>query len=171
MPPNNQTINTPPPAAPPPVHEIPRIAMLDADERVVTVVYRHVIGLIFIYLEAFSAIAALLILIILAFPDLFQNLSTNSNILVVAGAIFGMALIFFILFLATYIYRQSKLIVTDKNLVQIMPKGLFVRKVSRLSISNGVDVSADQKGLLPTIFYYGTLTVKPAGELENFLLP
>jgi uncharacterized membrane protein YdbT with pleckstrin-like domain len=88
-----------------------------------------------------------------------------------AGAIFATALVFFILFLATYIYRQSMLIVTDKSLIQIMQRGLFVRKVSRLSMSNVEDVSAEQRGILPTIFNYGTLTIQTAGERENFLFP
>jgi uncharacterized membrane protein YdbT with pleckstrin-like domain len=81
------------------------------------------------------------------------------------------ALLFFVLFIATYIYRQSMLLVTDMNLVQILQKGLFVRKVSRLSMSNVEDVTAEQKGILPTIFNYGTLTVQTAGEMENFVFP
>jgi uncharacterized membrane protein YdbT with pleckstrin-like domain len=63
------------------------------------------------------------------------------------------------------------LLVTDMNLVQILQKGLFVRKVSRLSMSNVEDVTAEQKGILPTIFNYGTLTVQTAGEMENFVFP
>lgn len=175
MPPDNPaapTPNTPPPAEPPPLHEkAPAMARLDADEHVVTIVHRSFIGLVFIYLEALGAVAALLALAILAFPDLFSELSANSNMLLGAAVVFAMALIFFILFLATYIYRQSLLIVTDKNLIQILQKGLFVRKISRLSMSNVEDVTAEQKGILPTIFNYGTLMVQTAGEMDNFIFP
>jgi uncharacterized membrane protein YdbT with pleckstrin-like domain len=147
------------------------VALLNHDESIITVVHRSIIGLIFIYLEALGAVIALLALAILAFPDLFSSLSANSNALLMAAVIFSIALVFFILFIATYIYRQSKLIITDQNLIQILQGGLFSRKVSRLSVSNVEDVSADQHGFLPTIFNYGTLTVETAGEMKNFIFP
>jgi uncharacterized membrane protein YdbT with pleckstrin-like domain len=167
-----------PPPTPPPVPpeikselQAPELAMLNKDEHVVTIVHRSVIGLVFIYLEAFGAVAALIALAVLAFPDLFSELSGNSNMLLMAAAVFAIGLVFFILFLATYIYRQSKLVVTDQNLIQILQRGLFSRRVSRLSMSNVEDVTADQHGFLPTFFGYGTLTVETAGEMENFIFP
>jgi membrane protein YdbS with pleckstrin-like domain len=171
MPPNNSDNIQNPIPPDDPILVAPAMARLNADEHVVTIVHRSFIGLVFIYLEAFGAVAALLALAIFAFPDLFSQLSANSNMLLAAAAVFAIALIFFILFLATYIYRQSILIVTDKNLIQILQKGLFVRKVSRLSMSNVEDVTAEQSGFLPTIFNYGVLMVQTAGEMENFIFP
>jgi uncharacterized membrane protein YdbT with pleckstrin-like domain len=150
---------------------VSELAMLNSDERIITVVHRSVIGLIYIYLFALGAVTALLALAVLAFPTIFSTLSVSSNMLLFAGAIFSVALVFFILFIATYVYRQSKLIVTDQNLIQILQNGLFARKVSRLSVSNVEDVSADVQGILQTIFNYGTLTVETAGEMRNFVFP
>jgi uncharacterized membrane protein YdbT with pleckstrin-like domain len=147
------------------------LAMLNSDEHVVTVVRRSIIGLVYIYLFAFGAVTALILLAVLAFPGLFGSLSQNSNMLLFAAAIFAIALIFFILFIATYVYRQNKLVVTDQNLVQILQGGLFARRISRLSMSNVEDVTADQQGILPSIFNYGTLNVETAGERENFIFP
>jgi uncharacterized membrane protein YdbT with pleckstrin-like domain len=147
------------------------IALFNSDEHVVTVVHRSIIGLVYIYLFALAAVVALIALAVLAFPSIFSSLSDNSNMLVLAGTVFAVALIFFILFIATYIYRQNKLIVTDQNLIQILQGGLFARKVSRLSVSNVEDVSANQRGFLPTFFNYGTLVVQTAGEMENFIFP
>jgi uncharacterized membrane protein YdbT with pleckstrin-like domain len=147
------------------------LSMLNADERIVTVVHRSIIGLVYIYLFALSAVIALLALAVLAFPSIFSSLSVNSNMLLFAAMVFSIALIFFILFIATYVYRQSKLIVTDQNLIQILQNGLFSRKISRLSVSNVEDVSADQHGILQTLFIYGTLTVETAGEMKNFVFP
>jgi uncharacterized membrane protein YdbT with pleckstrin-like domain len=178
MPPNNNPPDhQPEPAQPDNSHPLdsellpPERRMLNVGEHVVTVVHRSIIGLVYIYLEAFGAVAALIAVAILAFPDLFSSLSANSNALLLAGAVFSIALVFFILFIATYIYRQSKLIVTDQNLIQILQNGLFSRKVSRLSVSNVEDVSADQHGFMQTIFNYGTLTVETAGEMKNFIFP
>jgi membrane protein YdbS with pleckstrin-like domain len=176
MPPNSPSnpSNRPAPTATPEPQTtalMRSLARLDDDEHVVTIVHRSFIGLVYIYLVALGAVAALIALIVLAFPDLFSELSTNSNMLLVAGGVFAIALIFLILFVATYVYRQSVLLVTDKNLIQILQRGLFVRKVSRLSMSNVEDVSAEQNGFLPTIFNYGTLMVQTAGEMENFIFP
>jgi uncharacterized membrane protein YdbT with pleckstrin-like domain len=170
MPPSNPQGNTGAPDDPA-LQNVPELALLNKDEHLVTIVHRSIIGIIFIYLEALAAVVALLAVFFLAFPDIFSGLSSQENMIVAAGAVFALALLFFILFIATYIYRQSELLVTDKNLVQIMQKGLFVRKVSRLSISNVEDVSAEQKGFLPTFFNYGTLVVQTAGEMENFVFP
>jgi uncharacterized membrane protein YdbT with pleckstrin-like domain len=147
------------------------IALFNSDEHVVTVVHRSIIGLVYIYLFALAAVVALIALAVLAFPSIFSSLSDNSNMLVLAGMVFAIALVFFILFIATYVYRQSKLIVTDQNLIQILQGGLFSRKISRLSVSNVEDVTADQHGFLPTIFDYGTLVVETAGEMKNFIFP
>jgi membrane protein YdbS with pleckstrin-like domain len=147
----------------------PVVAMLNKDEHVVTIVHRSIIGLVLIYLAAFGGVAALLALVVLAFPDLFSELSQNSNILLMAAVVFALALIYIMLFLATYIYRQNILVVTDQNLIQILQRGLFSRRISRLSMSNVEDVTADQRGFLPTIFNFGTLMVQTAGEMENFI--
>ena len=83
--------------------------------------------------------------------------------------VLGAVLIVLVLFTVTYIYRQSKLLVTDRSLVQIMQKSLFNKKVSRLSMSNVEDVSEEQRGILSSIFNYGTLMVQTAGTMENFI--
>lgn len=177
MQPDNPNPSLPPAHTQPdgrdPHHELAglELAMLNPDEHVVTVVHRSIIGLVYIYLFALGAVAALILVAVFAFPDLFSSLSDNSNMLLFAGAVFAIALVFFILFIATYVYRQSKLVVTDQNLVQILQGGLFNRRISRLSMSNVEDVTADQQGFLPTIFGYGTLTVETAGERENFVFP
>src|SRR5205085_12316471 len=79
------------------------------------------------------------------------------------------ALTSLMVFVAIYVYTQCRILVTNKNLVQILQKTLFNRKVSRLSMSNVEDVNAEQRGILATIFNYGTLTVQTAGEMDNFI--
>ncbi len=133
------------------------------------VVRRTVVGIILIYLEALVAIGAILAVILVVAPDLFSGLTSESQRLLMAGIVFALALLVFILFIATYIYRENKLIVTDESLVQVLQKTLFNRRISRLSMSNVEDVNAEQRGILPTIFNYGTLTVQTAGEMENFI--
>ena len=38
-------------------------------------------------------------------------------------------------------------------------------------MSNVEDVSAEERGILSTVFDYGTIVVQTAGALENFIFP
>jgi hypothetical protein len=142
--------------------------MLEPGESIITVIHRSIIGLIGIYLVAIAAIAAIFALFITISPDTFDTSSDSISPQLSAIIVLGAILLVLILFAATYIYRQSRLLLTDRSLVQITQKTLFIRKVSRLSFSNVEDVSEEQRGILPHIFGYGTLMVQTAGERENF---
>lgn len=166
QPQDNPPTNPLPPKTPP---RIPGMDMLAPGERMVCVVRRHFIGILIIYVEVLAGIAALMTFAYLVFSSFFDSLSPSAYRLVLAGTVLAMAFLVFILFVATYIYRQSRLFVTNRNLIQVVQRGLFVRKVSRLSMSNVEDVSAEQKGILATILGYGTLTIQTAGEQENFI--
>ncbi len=155
-----------PPIDPPPINDY-----IEPGESMLVVVRRHPIGLVFLYLEAFIGVAAVLGLFFFASPSSFRNLHGEAYRLFVAGVIFGIAVLIIFLLAATVVYRESKLIVTNKSLVQVLQKALFSRKISRLSMSNVEDVNAEQKGILATIFNYGTLVVQTAGEMENFIFP
>jgi len=168
-----------PPASPPPIQPVQNgeIDEGDADnflepgEKTIVVVHRHPIGLIFIFLEALIGVIALGALLIFVTPSALKNSSPETNRLVLGGAVFAVAILFLFLFVASYVYRQSRLIIADKSLIQVLQKSLFYRDVSRLSFSNVQDVTGEQRGILPTIFGYGTLEIQTAGEMDNFLFP
>jgi membrane protein YdbS with pleckstrin-like domain len=143
--------------------------MLEPGESVLTVVRRSFIGLLGIYLVATAAILAILGLVVALSPDTFSTNSVSISPALSAIIIVGATLLVLILFAATYIYKQSRLLVTNKSLVQVMQKTLFSRKVSRLSMSNVEDVSEEQRGFLASFFNYGTLTVQTAGTEDNFI--
>lgn len=161
-----------PPATPPPLQGISKSAdqdMLEPGECILTVVHRSIIGLIGIYLVAIVAVLAVFGLVIAISPDTFDTSSENISGSLGAIMVLGAILLVLILFTATYVYRQSRLLVTDKSLVQIIQKTLFIRKVSRLSMSNVEDVNEEQRGVLASIFNFGTLTVQTAGTEDNFV--
>jgi uncharacterized membrane protein YdbT with pleckstrin-like domain len=161
----------PPSPIPTPQTQNADLELLEPGEHVVTVVHRNPIGIILIYFESLVGVIALIALVMVLAPNSLDNLSDQAYRLFLSGVILGIALLALILFLATYIYRQSRLIVSDKSLIQIIQRGLFIRKISRLSMSNVQDVTAEHSGFLPTIFGYGTLTVETAGEEDNFTFP
>lgn len=161
-----------PPAAPPPLEGASRWReedMLEPGECVLTVVHRSIIGLIGIYFVAFLAVGAITALVVSLSPGTFDTSSDTISGALSAIILLAAVLLVLILFAATYVYRQSRLLVTDRSLVQVMQKTLFIRKVSRLSMSNVEDVSEEQRGVLASIFNYGTLTVQTAGTEDNFI--
>jgi membrane protein YdbS with pleckstrin-like domain len=161
-----------PPVAPPPIlgaSKNPREDMLEPDESVLTVVHRSVIGLVGVYFVAFLAVSAITALIISLSPSTFKTSSPNISGALSSAIFLSAVLLVLILFTATYIYHQSRLLLTNRSLIQITQKTLFIRKVSRLSMSNVEDVSEEQRGVLASLFNFGTLTVQTAGTEDNFV--
>ena len=145
--------------------------LLEPGEHLVTVVHRHPIGIIAIYIEMLLGIAGVIALVLLAIFSFFVSISSSAKGMIGAGAVFVVGFLIFILFVATYVYRQCRLVVSDKSVVQVLQKALFNRKVSRLSMSNVEDVNVEQKGILQSLLNYGTLTIQTAGEVDNFVFP
>lgn len=141
--------------------------MLEPGEHLLSVVRRHPIGIFAIYaLFLAGTISLLALTIVLTGGSLDQLLGWAA-----AGSVFFAAFMIGLLWVTLYVYRQSRLVVTDKSLMQVIQRALFSRKVSHLSMSNVEDVSVDQQGVLPTLLNYGTITVHTAGAVENFVFP
>ncbi len=105
-------------------------------------------------------------------PSVIEALGLHGPTVNAVASLFGLfavafALIFIVL--VTRIYKYNQLIVSDKNVTQVLQIGLFSRKVSELSMANVEDVTAEQHGIFPTIFNYGTLKIETAGEQNNFI--
>jgi hypothetical protein len=146
--------------------------LVESGEILVAVVHRHPIGLVAIYVGAAAALAAVLILFIFApSSKAFNNLSGSASGAIIGALWLTVILLSIVLAVIVRVYKQSKLIVTDKSLVQVIQRSLFNRKISRLSMSNVEDVNAEKCGILPTMFNYGTLTIQTAGEEDNFIFP
>ena len=145
--------------------------LLEPGEQLVVIVRKHPIGIVGIYVEALVGLLVVFGLFLAIAPDFFNGISDQAYKILVGVIVFGLAVLIFFLFVATYVYRQSRLLVTDRSLVQILQKSLFIRKISRLSMSNVEDVSAEERGMLSTIFNYGTIIVQTAGTLDNFIFP
>src|SRR5438105_4449420 len=103
-----------PPAAPPPLQGVSSRRdedMLEPGESILTVVHRSLIGLVGIYLVAIAAVVAIFGLFITLSPDTFSTDSGTISAQLSAIMVLGAVLLVLILFAATYIYRQSRLLV------------------------------------------------------------
>jgi len=146
-----------------------RVEHINHDEVRIADVRRHFFGLFLIYLQTVVALVLSVGLIIFLLPGAFgeNNATVDSIVWFSALIVATLGLIF--LALATKIYNSNQLIITDINITQVLQVGLFSRKVSELTMENVEDVTAEQHGIFPTIFNFGTLKVETAGEQNNFI--
>lgn len=145
--------------------------LIEPGETIETVVHRHWIGIVGIYAEIITGISVILIGTVLALMGSFGHLAKGTAGLLSVGALLLVAFLVVILLLSLYVYRSSRIIITDQSLVAVVQKALFVRKISRLSMSNVEDVTAEQRGILATLLNFGELTIQTAGQEDNFIFP
>src|SRR5665213_570292 len=117
----------PAPASQPSINGLSKSAdndMLEEGESILTVVHRSLMGLVGIYLVAVVALAAVIGLVIAVSPSAFESNGGSFSSSLSAVVLVAIIFLALILFTVTYIYRQSRLLVTNKSLVQIMQKTL-----------------------------------------------
>ena len=149
-----------------------RIEGLTPEETLVADIRRHPFGLFLIYSQVFLALILGIFLATAFIPTLSELLGTSRSSaggVVVVFIMFSLIFALIFLILATRIYKGNQLIVSDKNVTQVLQIGLFDRKISELGMANIEDVTAHQSGIFPTLFNYGTLRIETAGEQNNFI--
>ncbi len=169
MPPENTT--PPPSPQPEPVLNTTANSMeeIDHDEKLITTIHRHFFGIFIIYVQTFVALAVGIGLIYFILPNLVDRSETEVYRIIGLAAGSIVVLMAIILIIATLIYYNSRLILTDKNITQVLQIGIFNRKVSQLAVTNIEDVTASKKGVFSTFLNYGTLNIETAGEQINFI--
>lgn len=148
-----------------------KVEQLTDDEVLVADIRRHPFGLIMLYIQISVALALSLGLTLFFLPSLSGTLDVSDQTLINFGTALSLVVgVFGVLYviLVTRIYNGNQLIVSDKNITQVLQVGLFDRKVSELSMGNVEDVTARQAGIFPTMFNYGVLIIETAGEQNNF---
>jgi hypothetical protein len=134
----------------------------------ITLIKRHIIGLVYIYLIIIAAVAAAIFIAAMVAPDLLEGFSGDGATALTLGTFLIVLLLVIVLILVTNIYLHNSLIITDQEIIQVLQRGVFQVKVSHLSHADIEDVTSDQSGLLPTLFNYGTLRIETSGEMRNF---
>lgn len=151
---------------------IPQAADNDDSEETVLVAYKHLAGLLAVYIEFIFGLLASMALIYFLLPTIMQDTFDvdQSTVRIVAMIVVYslIALTILILSLFTIVYRGNRLVLTNKNVRQYTQTGLFHTAVSQLSLANIEDVTAKKQGFFATMLNYGFLTIETAGEQENF---
>ena len=150
------------------MHKRPNsMEQVDADETKLADTRKHPVGIILLYIQVGIGMIFAIGLAYFLLPLVLED----TDLAFFIGNIFtaiAVVMSFIVLTISTIIYRENRIIVTDRNVTQVLQYGLFSRKVSQLNINNVEDVTALQQGILPTFFNYGTLKIETAGEQVNF---
>ncbi len=145
----------------------------EGDEVIIGEAYRHKVGIVFIFVSA--GIMILLLTALVAIVGKNQSSFTDSLQLEQAS-ITGVLAVFLLVaaliivagaFMASYIYKQNYLVLTDQKLVLVHTLNIVRRKISQLSIGDIQDISVEQKTLGSRVFRYGTIVIETAGEQAN----
>lgn len=140
---------------------------VDANETKICEIAKHPFGIFVVYLQAFVGLIIAIGLTYFLLPSVIENTDTAflyANLFAALALAFAVVLVV----LSAIIYRQNRLIVTDRNITQILQYGLFNRKVSQLNLVNVEDVTSTQNGIIATLFGFGELKIETAGEQANF---
>lgn len=143
---------------------------LSEGEYVISAVRRHPIGLISIW-----AVAALAVLLLLAIPVIViatESLPFNlTGTAATSGVVFillGVVLLVFGGIVATVVYDANRFYLTNESVTQYIQTGLFFRKNQTISLGNIEDASYNQRGILQTIFNYGSIRLSTEGEETTY---
>lgn len=137
------------------------------DEHIIAIAYQHPVGIIIMYIAAFASFVVAMFIISSLLPSVFNDSATAYG-LVTFFALLAAIILGVILATGTFVYKQSSLTVTDRNVIQVLQQGIFNRKISQISLANVEDVTSHQKGFFANAFNFGVIKIETAGEQANF---
>jgi len=144
---------------------------LSEGEYVISAVRRHPIGLISIWTVVMLAAVLLLAIpfIIASTSDVIPlNLSASAITSGVALVLLGVVLIVLGGLMATVVYDANRFYLTNESVTQYIQSGLFSKRSQTISLTNIEDASYTQKGILQTIFNYGSIRLSTEGDETTY---
>jgi len=145
------------------------LLQFDADERILTVIRRSLVGLLPHFIVGGLAFLALLGLVysVARYPDQLAKLGSSGWVILIGFAIF--LLVELIIYVLAITYLGNRLIVTSESLVQRLQNTPFHHKTSQLRLTDIQDVTFAQNGIVAHFFNFGAINVETAGEQVNFV--
>lgn len=142
---------------------------INESEKVIKIIHRH-------WFDIFQQFVVIIFLTVVllagffVFPSIFPTVNGVNGypVAMFIVTLFGL-LVWSYAFLIWIDYYFDMWIITSERVVNVEQKGLFLRVVSELKYSKIQDVTADVKGLFPTVLNYGDVHIQTAGEESRFL--
>ena len=138
-------------------------------EKVVTVLRRHQ----FYYIKHMSVLILLFAIPIAVdlvgryFFDIFSDPSFNIIYIIIASIYYCFVLFFS--FISWLDYYLDVWVITNQRIIEYEQKSIFNRETSELTMQSIQDVTAQIKGVIPSVFHFGDVHVQTAGTQERFI--
>ncbi len=133
------------------------------------VVFKHII-FILPGIIALTMVAVIAIGFIIFFNLNATQNGTSSLAGILTIVVFIILIIVTCLFFGIFwVWRRTKVIITNQHIVDIDQLGIFNRRESTLRLEEIQDIRATINGPLQTILHYGTIVIQTAGKQENFV--
>lgn len=146
---------------------------LSEQEYILAAVRRHPIGLVAPVILA--AILVLLMAFLLgAYPGIAKSVAQSSGTklpdisLVMLPAVLFMGVIALGGWVACWVYLRNKFFLTNESVIQEIQTSLFSRDEQTISLANIEDVSFEQRGIIQTLFNYGSIRLSTEGDESTY---
>ncbi len=142
---------------------------IQEQEEIIKILHRHWFDILVQFIPIFLA-AFFLIFSLIFFPNYFPELKTDNffKMFLFAESLFAIFIWMYGFFIWIDYYFDIW-IITSERIVNIEQKGLFVRSMSEVKYSRIQDVTAEEKGVIPTMLDYGDVFIQTAAEKERFV--
>jgi uncharacterized membrane protein YdbT with pleckstrin-like domain len=143
---------------------------LSSSEFVVSVVKRHPIGLIGIWLGfGLGIILSLFLAIAITSPDISSSIGISTNITQLQEMLVLVAVLLFLIgAISASVYSGNQFFLTNESIIQRIQTSLFSRHEQTVSLGNIEDASYQQSGLAQMIFDYGSIRLSTEGEETTY---
>ena len=138
---------------------------LSEHEYVIQMIPRHSIG---IWGPTFAMILAIILVSVFMFcyPDIAKPIGLAQSMYPQVILICLMVIILFGigLYIAIWVYMQNRFFLTNESVIQEIQISLFSKREQTVSLMNIEDSSYSQKGILQTLFNYGSIRLSTEGD-------
>lgn len=143
---------------------------LSESEFVISAVRRHPIGLLAPVLVTVFLVTTILLLTV-NLPSLLLGIGFGSQ--ADLGPLYLGGILLTILFLlggyiAIWVYVNNKFFLTNESVIQEIQTSLFSHHEQTVSLSNIEDASYEQKGIIQTLFNYGSIRLSTEGDETTY---
>lgn len=143
---------------------------LSESEYIIDEVRRHPIGLI-VPVSLTIILVAAVMSVIFSYPQLLAGLGIPSAPPFSIVALIGGLLALLCLvggYISVWVYTNNKFFLTNESVIQELQTSLFARQEQTVSLANIEDASFQQKGILQTLFNYGSIRLSTEGDETTY---
>ena len=138
----------------------------EKDEEILQIIRRHWFDILWQFIPIFFAMFLIMTMMIVIPPYVSDVISPLSLLFVGEFLLLSLWMVASIVWVDYYL---DVWVITDRRVVNVEQKGLFMREVSELRYNKIQDITTEVHGIIPTVLHYGDVYVQTAGTQPRFL--